>query len=346
VISVNDRGAGGFGVGRAGPDSGMVAGVLGLVAFLVVFAGVMVLTESSKPGHASLAFAPPAAPPAHNRTLAATLVTAPPADPAIPPGAPPALPTGKGMWLHYLRQAAGNDPNALVSKAKETGLTHVYLRLGSSKDGFYGQADLNRLLPVAHAAGLRVIGWDFPYLFDAGVDANRALAEIAYTTPDGHRIDAFSSDIETRHEGVNMSVPVADTYSRLLRQLVGPNYPLIATIPRPRYNLGFPVAEIARQFDALAPMVYWLARDPVAEVNQAVTDLVGLGKPVMPVGQAYDAGPEGGPPGPPPKEHLVRFIQAAQTRGVTAYSFWVWHTATPDHWAAIREAPVRSPNLP
>ncbi len=63
-------------------------------------------------------------------------------------------------------------------------------------------------------------------------------------------------------------------------------------------------------------MVYWLARDPVAEVEQAVTDLAVLGKPVMPVGQAYDAGPEGGPPGPPPKEHLVRFIQAAQTRGV------------------------------
>jgi hypothetical protein len=343
VISVYERGASTFGVGRAGPDSGIVAGVLGLVAILVVFTGVMVLAQP-RPQKASAVLAPAAAVTPH-RALAATLVPAP-ADPAIPPGAPAALPTGKGMWLHYLRQAAGNDPNALVVKAKETGLSHVYLRLGSSKDGFYGQADLNRLLPVAHAAGLQVVGWDFPYLFDAEADAHRAVAEIAYTTPDGHRIDAFSSDIETRHEGVNMSVPVADTYSRRLRELVGPNYPLIATIPRPRYNRGYPFAEIARQFDAVAPMVYWLGRDPVAEVDQAVADLVGLGKPVMPVGQAYDAGPEGGPPGPPPKEHLVRFIQAAQTRGVTTYSFWVWHTATPDQWAAIREAPVRSPNHP
>ena len=337
MISVHDRGGGGYGVGGVGPDSGMVTGVLGIVAFLVVFTGVMVLT-GSKPESASVAFAPPAAPGIHGRPLAATLVTAPPADPAIPPGAPAALPAGKGMWLHYLRQAAGNDPNALVAKAKETGLSHVYLRLGSSKDGFYGQADLDRLLPVAHAAGLRVIGWDFPYLFDAEADANRAVAEIAYATPDGHHIDAFSADIETRSEGVNISVPVADTYSRRLRELVGPKYPLIATIPRPRYNRGYPFAEIARQFDALAPMVYWLARDPVAEVDQTVTDLIGLGRPIMPVGQAYDAGPEGGPPGPPPKEHLVRFIEAAQTRGVTTYSFWVWHTATPEQWAAIREA--------
>jgi hypothetical protein len=242
------------------------------------------------------------------------------------------------MWLHYLRQAAGNDPAALVAQAKATGLSHVYLRLGSSKDGFYGQGDLDRLLPVAHAAGLAVVGWDFPYLFDAEADARRAADEIAYTTPTGQRIDAFSADIETRTEGVNISVPVADTYSRRLRELAGPGYPLVATVPRPHYNSGYPYAEIVRQFDAVAPMVYWLGRDPAGEVDQAVTDLAGLGKPIMPVGQAYDAGPEGGPPGPPPKEHLVRFIQAAQTRGVTGFSFWVWHTATPDQWAAIREA--------
>jgi hypothetical protein len=242
------------------------------------------------------------------------------------------------MWLHYLRQAAGNDPAALVAQAKETGLSHVYLRLGSSKDGFYAQGDLDRLLPVAHDGGLAVVGWDFPYLFDAEADARRAAEEIAYTTPTGQHIDAFSADIETRTEGVNISVPVADTYSRRLRDLAGPGYPLVATVPRPHYNSGFPYAEIVRQFDAVAPMVYWLGRDPAAEVDQAVTDLASLGKPIMPVGQAYDAGPEGGPPGPPPKEHLVRFIQAAQTRGVTGFSFWVWHTATPDQWAAIREA--------
>ncbi len=327
-------------MGRVAPDSGMVAGVLGLVATLVVFGGLMVVAESEpEPASAARATAAAGKP---QRPLAATLVTAPaPTDPAIPPGAPPALPKGKGMWLHYLRQAAGNDPAALVAKAKETGLSHVYLRLGSSKDGFYGQADLNRLLPAAHAAGLRVVGWDFPYLFDAEADARRAVAEIAHTTPDGHRIDAFSSDIETRHEGVNISVPVADTYSRRLRQLVGPDYPLIATVPRPRYNPGYPFAEIVRQFDAVAPMVYWLGRDPVAEVERTITDLAILGKPIMPVGQAYDGGLDGGAPGSPPKEHLARFIEAARSGGATGFSFWVWHHATPDHWAAIREAPSR-----
>jgi len=110
-----------------------------------------------------------------------------------------------------------------------------------------------------------------------------------------------------------VSATGTEMFTPSVRELAGPGYPLVATVPRPRYNKGFPYAEIVRQFDAVAPMVYWLGRDPAVEVDQAVTDLAGLGKPIMPVGQAYDAGPEGGPPGPPPKEHLVRFIQAAQT---------------------------------
>jgi hypothetical protein len=325
VISVRDR---------SPDDPGVLPGVIALGTLLVALAGLMVFVQSEQPRAAGAATTPGLDTPI--RALAA------PPSPAtggpIPPNPAPALPHGKGMWLHYLRQAAGNDPAVLVAQAKAAGLTHVYLRLGSSKDGFYAQGDLDRLLPVAHAAGLAVVGWDFPYLFDAEADAQRAAAEIAYTTPTGQRIDAFSADIETRTEGVNMSVPVADTYSRRLRELAGAHYPLVATVPRPRYNAGYPYAEIVRQFDAVAPMVYWLDRDPAVEVDQAVTDLAGLGKPIMPVGQAYDAGPEGGPPGAPPKEHVVRFIQAARARGVAGFSFWAWHTATPEEWDAIRDA--------
>jgi hypothetical protein len=309
-------------------DPGILPGVIALVTLLGVIGGLMVFVQSEPPRAAGAATPP-------DRPIRA--LVAPPA-PALPATPAPALPRGKGMWLYYLRMTAGNDPVAVVAQAKAAGLAHVYLRLGSSKDGFYAQDDLDRLLPVAHAAGLRVVGWDFPYLFDAETDAQRAAAEIAYTTPTGQRIDAFSADIETHSEGVNLSVPVADAYSRRLRELAGPHYPLVATVPRPRYNAGYPYAEIVRQFDAVAPMVYWLDRDPAVEVDQTVADLAVLGKPVLPVGQAYDAGPEGGPPGSPPKEHLVRFIQAAQARGVAGFSFWAWHTATPEEWDAIRDA--------
>jgi hypothetical protein len=263
-----------------------------------------------------------------------------PAQPAAAPApAPkPMIPLGKGMWLYQLSMAEGGDAGKVVRKAQAAGLTHLYLRLGSSKGGFYDQAELDKLLPVAHAAGLKVVGWDFVYLTDPAADAARAKAEIDYVTPTGHRIDAFSADIETASEGVNLSAEGAAAYGAALRGLVGPSYPLIATVPRPSAKRPFPYAEATQSFDAVAPMVYWMNRDPATDVAGALAALAPLNKPVIPVGQAYDGGAEGGPKGDPPKEALVAFMNTAMDKGAVGVSFWVWNHATPQQWSAIDEA--------
>ncbi|HZQ78386.1 MAG TPA: peptidoglycan-binding domain-containing protein [Acidimicrobiia bacterium] len=270
----------------------------------------------------------------------------PPPTPAAPPPAPtapvavpkPVIPLGKGMWLYQLSMAEGGDAGKVVAKAKAAGLTHLYLRLGSSKDGFYDQAELDKLLPAAHAAGLKVVGWDFVYLNDPAADAARAKAEIDYTTPTGQRIDAFSADIETASEGVNLTPEGAAAYGAALRTLVGPSYPLIATVPRPSPVRPFPYAQVTASFDAIAPMVYWENRDPVTDVAGAIAALARLGKPVLPVGQAYNGGPEGGPDRDPPPAQITGFLDTAMAKGAVGVSFWVWHTATPDQWSAITAA--------
>lgn len=272
----------------------------------------------------------------HAAGAAGATPPAPPAPPAPPTAA--SLLAGKGMWLHIVERAEGGNPAAIVAKAKAVGITHVYVRLGSSFDGFYGQAALDRLLPVAHAAGLKIVGWDFPYLIDPAGDARRALAEIAYTTPTGQRIDGFSADIETASEGVRLTPATADAYGATLRQLVGPAFPLVATVPRPVPGRGFPYVEATRSFDVIAPMVYWMQHDSAATVASAMDALAPLGKPIMPIGQAYDGALDGGPPGPPSKDSILRFIATAAAKGATGVSFWVWNYATPDHWAAIAES--------
>ena len=280
---------------------------------------------------------PPATAPA--AIVSPAPVTAPPPAPVTPPAAgKPIIPLGKGMWLYQLSMAEGGDAHKVVSKAKAAGLTHLYLRLGSSKGGFYDQAELDQLLPVAHAAGLKVIGWDFVYLDDPAADAARAKAEIDYVTPTGQRIDAFSADIETASEGVNLTPEGAAAYGAKLRALVGPGYPLIATVPRPSPVRPFPYAEATRSFDAVAPMVYWLNRDPATDVAGAIAALAPLGKPVLPIGQAYNGGAEGGPNIDPPKEALVAFMNTAFAKGAVGVSFWVWNHATPQQWQAIDEA--------
>lgn len=246
------------------------------------------------------------------------------------------LPVGKGMWLYQLSQAG--DPERVVRKAVDAGLTHLYLRVGSSRMGFYGQAELDALLPAAHAAGLAVVGWDFVYLFNPAADARRSYEAITYTTPGGHRMDAFSADIETASEGVNLTAEGAAAYGRELRALVGPDYPLIATVPRPSPKRWFPFAEATANFDAIAPMVYWMNRDPATDARGAVADLARFGKPLMPIGQAYDGAPEGGPAGDPSGAAITEFLQASMESGAVAVSFWVWHHATGEQWTAIEDA--------
>ena len=279
---------------------------------------------------------PPADAAAVAEAVPAAPAVAPPAEVAAPK---PILPLGKGMWLYQLSMSEGGDATKVVSKAKALGLTHLYTRLGSSKKGFYGQDELNKLLPVAHAAGIKVIGWDFVYLTDPIADAVRSKAEIDYVTPDGHKIDAFSADIESVQEGVNLTAEGAALYGAKLRELVGPSYPLIATVPRPSPKKSFPFAEVTAAFDAIAPMVYWQNRDPATDVAGAIDYLAQFNKPIMPIGQAYNGGPEGGPDRDPPKEQLVAFMNTAHAKGAVAVSFWVWNHATPEFFE-----PLRSPS--
>jgi hypothetical protein len=251
------------------------------------------------------------------------------------------LPYGKGMWIWQVTKTEAGDVKAIVAKAKSTGLTHVYVRMGSTREGFYAGPFLDQILPVAHAAGIRVYGWDFPVLANPEEDVARALAAINYETPSKHRIDGFAPDIETRSEGTLISAEAATAYGDGLRAGVGDGYPLIAVVPRPSSwtKTFYPYAEVVARFDAVAPMVYWLNRYPGPDVEGAFTDLVPLGKPIFPIGQAYDGAPEGGRPGVPPREELLTFAEVAKTQGAHGISFWSWQAANEEAWEAIKDAP-------
>lgn len=280
-----------------------------------------------------------APPPSGAAGAGLALPAPPPLTPAIPTQRGP-LPVGKGMWIYVEERAEGGNPDAIVARAKATGLTHLYVRTGTLKEGFMGGPFLDALLPKAHAAGIRVYAWDFPYLNDAGSDVARAVAAINHRTPDGHRVDGYVADIELRSMGVNVNPNTAMTFGSLLRKAVGPNFPLIACVPRPNPALvTYPFAEVTAAFDAIAPMVYWMGRDPATDIAGAIRDLAHLGKPIIPVGQAYDGFTEGGPPGVPPRDQLLKFMETADRHGAIGVSWWSWQHADQQAWDAIRDAP-------
>ncbi|CAN5632858.1 hypothetical protein BH20ACT2_BH20ACT2_18290 [soil metagenome] len=270
--------------------------------------------------------------------------------PPIEAGTRGALPVGKGMWMWLPERIEGNDVEAMVARARAVGLTHIYVRTGSSRQGFYAAEFLDRILPAAHAAGIRVYGWDFPYFDDVGADVGRAVAALDHRAPGGHRLDGFSPDIETPSEGTNLTVENAVAYGEGLRAAVGPDVPLIVTVPRPSplmINGRFPYDAIMGPYDAIAPMVYWLNRQPDTDVAGALEWLARYGKPVFPIGQAYDGAPEGGRPGPPPGDEIRRFLSAAEAFGAPGVSFWSWQHASQEIWDTYAAAAEFSlPGLP
>jgi hypothetical protein len=259
---------------------------------------------------------------------------------ATAPGRHGALPVGKGMWIWLPEKVEGGNVAALVARAQAVGLTHIYVRTGSSKMGFYAADYLNHVLPAAHAAGLRVYGWDFPYFYDVADDVARSVAAINHVAPGGHRLDGFVPDVETRHEGTQISPEAAAAFGLGLRQVVGPDYPLIVAVPRPSPArlADYPYAEMLAHFDAVAPMVYWLNRQPDTDVAHTMAFFRSFGLPVIPVGQAYDGAPEGGRPGVPPRDELLRFMSTAENNGAVGVSFWSWQHADQQAWDAIRDA--------
>lgn len=277
--------------------------------------------------------------PVSGPTTIASVAAAIAATPA-PPNVRGPVPTGKGMWMWQPGRTEGGNVQAIIAKAQAVGLTHIYVRMGSSKGGFHAAPFLDQILPAAHAAGIRVYGWDFPYLHDVQADVVRALQAIKYGTPDGHRIDGFAADIEFRSMGVNITPHTAAAYGASLRHEVGKDYPLIAVVPKPnRHTRLYPYEAIVKDFDAVAPMIYWMQTDPAHAVNEAFDRLAPFGKPVIPIGQAYDGLPEGGPPGIPPPPQLHRFMDYAAARGAAGVSFWSWQAADAPTWQAIAEHP-------
>ena len=271
------------------------------------------------------------------------------AESALPVALPPLARTpsldvlrGKGMWTYQWERTEAGSAAAVVRRAKAAGLTQIWVRTGSSRSGFYAAPELRELLPAAHAAGIAVVAWDFPYLYDPVADARRAAATLAFTAPGRHRIDAFSPDIESGSEGTQGTVRRMSVYLGLVQRAVG-SRPLVSTVPHAN-NHWWRTYDYRTQVpyvDAFAVMAYWGCVEPGAEVQQSVRRLAPLGRPLHLIGQAYDMGPYGGRRGDPRGREVWRFADVAKRSGVIGVSLYVWQYTTREQFTALGAYPWR-----
>jgi hypothetical protein len=240
--------------------------------------------------------------------------------------------SGKGIWL-TIWPGSRVDVPAIVAAAREAGLKQLWVRTGSSQNGFYGGTTLREFVAAAHAVGVSVIAWDFPTLSNPAADAARAAMAFRAGA------NAFSPDIETRSEGTYLTARRVRYYLSLVRATAG-DRPVIATVLRPTsYWLeNYPYGAEAPFVDAFAPMVYWACTEPGAAVDEAVT-VLSRWRPVAPIGQDYNMGPEGGPPGLPTPKEIWRFLDVARRAGSIGASLYDLETGGPAQLQALAAYP-------
>jgi hypothetical protein len=206
--------------------------------------------------------------------------------------------------------------NRVIATAHAAGLRQLWVRTGSSNDGFYGGATLKALLPAAQVAGITVIAWDFPTLSNPAADATRAAAALRAGA------DGFGPDIESAAEGTYLTARRVAYYLSRVRAAAGAK-PVVAVVPRPTsYWLAtYPYTAEEPFVDVFAPMVYWSCTEPGAAVSSAIAPLARL-RPVAPIGQDYNMASEGGRHGLPSGRAIWRFLDVAHRDGAIGASLY------------------------
>lgn len=240
--------------------------------------------------------------------------------------------SGRGIWVTNW-PTTRVDVDDVVRRAGQAGLQSVWVRTGGSRQGYYGDTVLPRLVPAAHAAGLRVVAWDFPFLSDPVADALRMRQAL------DAGVDAVAPDIETSAEGTFATPQRITLYLSLVRAAAGQR-PVAATVPRPTpwRVQNYPYAVFAPYADVFVPMVYWSCYEPGALAEQSV-QVLRTWLPVHVLGQAYDMGSEGGRAGLPTFAETWRFLDAARRAGAVGASLWTIEQTGPEQWRALTSYP-------
>ena len=94
------------------------------------------------------------------------------------------------MWIWEWDSTDGGHVDEIVQQAVSAGLHQLWVRVGDSMHGFYGAEELASLVPVAHAHGIAVIAWGFPYLWDPVGDAQWTSQILDWRAPAASRSTA------------------------------------------------------------------------------------------------------------------------------------------------------------
>ena len=237
------------------------------------------------------------------------------------------LPEGKGLYVWNIVDM----PDMWEDEFCDMGITWIAVKIANGisssnrRELASGAMVDDILMPFVQSArqvGIRVLGWQYVYMFDPEVEAERAAERVEKFELDGFIIDA-------EHQCYGKHVQAA-MYSHKLRQLM-PDIPIgLSTYRFPEGHPRLPYKEFLAVCDFNAPQVYWnkgKASIELVNSHRQYEKIKSL--PFIPAGRSYYGE---GFPKPTPAE-TTEFLATAQDIGCPAAFFWsadrLWHRTQP-----------------
>ena len=228
---------------------------------------------------------------------------------------------GNWLWIWTAESILNGNPDAMIAVAKDLGITGMIIK---SHDGTRLWGQFARYSPVFKRNGFKVAAWGYVYGNYPKGEAYMALESIRQGA-DWYIVDA-ESEFEKRGSDV-----AARTFLEIVREQA-PDVPLgFTSFAIIDYHRSFPWAVFAQYCDVAMPQVYWFTMGiPVEEAWRLTrAGYASLGKPIVPVGQAYDE---------VSYEDMVKFARIVREDGCSGISWWSWQHASDDQLRAIKEA--------
>jgi hypothetical protein len=266
---------------------------------------------------------------------------------------------GLGAWLDIYNARLYRRPEPVLDDLVARGVGTLYLQTTNyrRRGPFQFPRAMGRILEAAHARGIKVVAWYLPDFVHLKRDLRWSLAAIRFKSPSGQQFDSFGLDIEASEvEKYWVRNRRLLQLSSLIRQAVGPEYPLAAIVPSARmlqirrsYWPGFPFARLAGIYDVFMPMSYYSYRDYGSRaVHAYVAETVDLirrktrdpGIPIHVIGGIADGSN---------RAESLAFVRAVREYGLIGASLYDYKVSGAEDWEALAQIhpnPRQKPALP
>ncbi len=194
---------------------------------------------------------------------------------------PVGLADGPGIWVNIWSYPDG-DLEAYCLKLHNSGIRNLFLQTSRSNTPAIQQPELlGRLIDTCHRYKIRVIAWSFGELANPEADAHKLVEAAKFRSATGQSFDAIAANLEK-----DLNAAKVEQYSKILREELGNNYPMIAVVFSPLNKAAqvalTPWKLLDKYYDVIAPMTYWNSKyaklEPYSYTKntiQKVRELVG-----------------------------------------------------------------------